>query len=255
MGIKLTFLMLALLVTRLAMGQAVPPEITNSDVVSMTKAGIGEQTIILAIQRGPVKFDAAPQALIALKAGGVSDLVLNAILASVNSKGQKSPEAPSFDAQALFQKALDGIGPHDKLAAILSVRWTGTDLQSFQGGGGTFEREQIKIYPDKLYSSLKSATGHLQKEVVTPDFSYRISGNMITTIPSTDMETARGQLAFDMIYIAQHAEDYTVSPSGEEQVGGVAADNVKISKPGMEVIWHHCCPGKNVRSYSKLLIA
>jgi hypothetical protein len=111
------------------MGQAAPTEITNSDVISMTKAGIGEQTIILAIQRGPVKFETSPQALIALKAGGVSDLVLNAILASVTSKGQVSPEAQSFDAPALFQKALDAIGPHDKLASIHSVRWVGADLQ------------------------------------------------------------------------------------------------------------------------------
>ncbi len=35
----------------------------------MTKAGIGEQTIILTIQRGPVKFDTSPQALIDLKGG------------------------------------------------------------------------------------------------------------------------------------------------------------------------------------------
>ncbi|MGD0829871.1 MAG: hypothetical protein ABR907_02930 [Terracidiphilus sp.] len=237
MCIKPAFLALSLLVSQLAMGQAAPTEITNSDVVSMTRAGIGEQTIILAIQRGPVKFDTSPQALIALKASGVTDLVLNAILASVSSKDQVSPETSNFDAHALFQRALDAIGPHDKLAAILSLRWVGTDLQSFQGGGGTFEREQIKIYPDKLYGSLKSATGHLQKDVVTPDFNYRSSGNMITTIPLTDLETVRGQLTFDIIYIAQHAEDYTVSPAGEEQVGGVTADNVKISKSGMDIIW------------------
>ena len=70
----------------------------------MTKAGIGEQTIILAIQHGPVKFDTSPQALITLKTGGVSDQVLNAILASVNSKGQVSAEAQSFDAPASFRR-------------------------------------------------------------------------------------------------------------------------------------------------------
>ena len=76
MRIRLAVLALFLLVSRLATGQAAPVQITNSDVISMTKAGIGEQTIILAIQRGPVKFDTSPQALIALKTGGVSDLSL-----------------------------------------------------------------------------------------------------------------------------------------------------------------------------------
>jgi TPR repeat protein len=81
---------LCLFVSQLAMGQATPAGITNSDVISMTKAGIGEQTIILAIQRGPDKFDTSPQALIALKVAGVSDQVLNAMLASDNSGGATS---------------------------------------------------------------------------------------------------------------------------------------------------------------------
>lgn len=59
----------------------------------MTKAGIGEQTIILAIQRGAVKFDTSPQALVALKSAGVSDQVLNAMLTSANTKIQTTIEA------------------------------------------------------------------------------------------------------------------------------------------------------------------
>jgi hypothetical protein len=237
MSIKIVFLAFSLLVSQFAMGQAAPTEITNSDVISMTKAGIGEQTIILAIQRGPVKFDTSPQALISLKAGGVSDILLNAILASINSKGQINPEAQSFDAQALFQKALDAIGPHDKLAAIHSIRWVGIDLQGAQGGNREFERELVKIYPDKVYMSLKSSTGKLQRQVVTPDFNYKSSGTMITGVPPADLETLHGQFPLDTIYIAQHAEDYTVSPAGEEQVGGVTAESIRIARSGREIIW------------------
>ena len=91
MRLQLVVLALCLSTSQFATGQAVHTEITNSDVISMTKAGIGEQTIILAIQRGPVKFDISPQALIALKIDGVSDSVLNAMLASDNSKSQASP--------------------------------------------------------------------------------------------------------------------------------------------------------------------
>ena len=90
MRIKLALLALFLLVAPLAMGQAAPATITNSDVISMTKAGIGEQTIILAIQRGPVDFDTSPKALIVLKGAGVSDPILNAMLASDKSKSQTS---------------------------------------------------------------------------------------------------------------------------------------------------------------------
>jgi tetratricopeptide (TPR) repeat protein len=101
MRIRLAAFALCLFVSLLAMGQAVPTEMTNSDVISMTKAGIGEQTIILAIQHGPAKFDASPQALIALKGAGVSDQVLNAILVSANSKVQTSVEAKNSSAATI----------------------------------------------------------------------------------------------------------------------------------------------------------
>lgn len=82
MGIKFALSALLLLVPQLTMGQSVTTEITNSDVISMAQAGISEETIILAIQRGPIKFDTSPQGLIALKKAGISDRLLNAMLAS-----------------------------------------------------------------------------------------------------------------------------------------------------------------------------
>lgn len=92
-------LVLGLFVAQLALGQAAPAEITNSDVISMTKAGIGEQTIILTIQHGPAKLDTSPQALISLKGAGVSDQVLNAMLASGNSKSQSNSVQQPAQAQ------------------------------------------------------------------------------------------------------------------------------------------------------------
>ena len=38
--------------------------ITNADVISMTKAGLAEQTIVLAISQGLSDFDTSPQALV-----------------------------------------------------------------------------------------------------------------------------------------------------------------------------------------------
>ncbi|MGA2115831.1 MAG: hypothetical protein ABSH56_13910 [Bryobacteraceae bacterium] len=46
---------------------------TNADVVNMAKSGVGEQTIILVIQKGKPKFDTSPEAVIELKKAGVSD--------------------------------------------------------------------------------------------------------------------------------------------------------------------------------------
>lgn len=236
-GFTVVIFALCLFVSLLAVGQTAPTEITNSDVISMTKAGIGEQTIILAIQHGPAKFDTSPQALIALKGAGVSDQVLNAILAAAKSEGQANPEARSAAVQTLFQKALNVIGPHEKIAAIHSYRWKASVIQNAQSGTRSFERETIRDYPDNFYISVKSPTGALQKEVITPEFNYRTAGTTIVAVPPADLEKIREGSQFDLIYIAQHSEDYTVTAVEETQGGNAGTERLKISKFGKDVIW------------------
>jgi len=71
----------------------------------MARAGIGDETIIAAIQHSPTKFDTSPQSLILLKKAGISDRVLNAMLVAGNRlaptaktpSAQKSTEAPVVD--------------------------------------------------------------------------------------------------------------------------------------------------------------
>lgn len=96
-----------------AMSQATPHPITNSDIISMTGAGIGQQTIILAIQRGPDKFDTSPQELITLKKAGVSDQVLNAMLAA----GSGEIKASSVQQPAPVQKPIASGSPSDSTDA------------------------------------------------------------------------------------------------------------------------------------------
>ena len=237
MGIKLAVLALCLFISQFAMGQAAPAEITNSDVISMTKAGIGEQTIILAIQRGPVKFDTSPQALIALKGAGVSDQVLNAILASANSDGQTSPEAQSAAAQALFRKAIAAIGPHETLMAAHSYRLKANVTVSGQGKSLSFVREEMRVFPDEDYTTSQSSTGPLQKRVITADFNYTSNGTSTSAVSPADLETARELSEFEMMQVAQRADDYMISSAGREQRGSVTVEKLKISKEGKYIIW------------------
>ena len=232
MRVKFAVLALSLLLSRLAIGQVTPSAITNADVVGMVRAGIGDQTIIIAIQRGPVNFDTSPQALIALKSGGVSDQVLNAILASTN-RGQAITEATTVDARAVFQKVIDALGAHEKVTAVQAVRWKGL----VSGGAGSSEREVVRVYPDKVYMSSKIANGQSQTEVVTPDFSYKSAGKMTTSVTSAELDTVRDQLDFDPVQVAQHPMDYEVALAGEERIGNIAAAQLSITKLGKNIKW------------------
>jgi len=50
-----------------------PVPLTNDDVISLKRAAIGDEVIILKISSGPTKFSTEAADLIALKDAGISD--------------------------------------------------------------------------------------------------------------------------------------------------------------------------------------
>lgn len=65
--------------------------LTNDDVVNMTKQGLDQAIIVKSIQTNDVQFDVSPQALIDLKAAGVSQSVMDAMMnAESNQQGAQT---------------------------------------------------------------------------------------------------------------------------------------------------------------------
>ena len=73
-ALPLLFLALA------AFGQTGKQPLTNANVIEMSRAGVPESTIILAIQNTPVKFDVSAEGILALHAAGITEPVLNQML-------------------------------------------------------------------------------------------------------------------------------------------------------------------------------
>jgi hypothetical protein len=95
------------------------------------------------------------------------------------------------------------------------------------------ERETLRVFPDRVYTTLRTGTGGVSKLVITPEFNYRNVGTQTIAVPTTELETFREQLLFDPIYIAQHAEDYAVSaPEGRG-----TTNTLRISRYGKYIIW------------------
>src|ERR1044072_1533793 len=94
MSIILTFFLCLLVISVTAAQEAKKPLI-NADVIEMTKAGLPERTIVLAIQKGPTSFDTSPQALIQLKNQGFSPAVLDAMLQAGSAGASSSQTAPA----------------------------------------------------------------------------------------------------------------------------------------------------------------
>ncbi len=73
-----------------------PAVIANQDVVSMSKAGFAESTIVAAIRANDSHFDVSPHALMTLKSEGVSQAVIETML---------NVEAANKRAASIAQKA------------------------------------------------------------------------------------------------------------------------------------------------------
>src|ERR1700722_5477497 len=134
---------MCLSISALVLGQDSHPPMTNADIISMSKSGIREETIVLAIQRGVANFDTSPQALVELKKAGVGDKVLDAMLSAPQSADsvKATEEKPTVPGGALLQKALNAIGPADKLAAIHSYRSQMHLTETSMGTVKTYDRE------------------------------------------------------------------------------------------------------------------
>jgi hypothetical protein len=67
-------------------GRTTQSSLTNADVVRLVKAGVADSTIISSIQSSPTKFDLSPDALIALHNAGVSQAVLQVMMADGSAR-------------------------------------------------------------------------------------------------------------------------------------------------------------------------
>lgn len=75
-----------------ASSAALAAPMTNEDVVKMAKGGLGEATILQAIDAAEPAFDTSPDGLVKLKQGGVSDKVIQHIM---SRKGAAPAAAPA----------------------------------------------------------------------------------------------------------------------------------------------------------------
>lgn len=253
---KSRFALLACILTafNVTYSQTSPREpITNSDIISMAQAGIGEHTIIIAIERGPVRLDTSAQALIALKKAGLSDQVLNAVLSAGKSSvgtpakfparaepdgARNSEHAHPLHAQVLFEKALDAIGPKEKLTNIQSVKSRYT--YTFKNPDGTlksYEVEDTRVYPDKSATVFTPSSGPSITQVLTQEFGYTSAGGI--KAPLSDADLAKNQESFklDPFYIARHTQDYEVEFAGTENREGAVIDLLRINTTTTTRTW------------------
>ena len=75
-------------------GLAAP--MTNDDVIMMVNGGLGEATVIQAIQSAEPRFDTSPDGLVRLKQGGVNDRIIQQVISrNAGAPAAGAPACPS----------------------------------------------------------------------------------------------------------------------------------------------------------------
>jgi tetratricopeptide (TPR) repeat protein len=99
--------------------------LTNDAVVSMVKAGLGEEIILNKIKNSQAQFDLSAQGLVRLKESGVSEVVIKAMMeasappAALEAKSPQVAAQETQDAIALYRqgKVVEATAAFDKLLA------------------------------------------------------------------------------------------------------------------------------------------
>lgn len=232
-----TALAFALLVvsSMLAFGQESRGPMTNSDVLNMVKSGIGEQTIVLAIKQGNVKFDISPQSLIELKNEGVGESVLNAMI-TATGEGDHPTVAGSSDAEAreLLQKAINAFGSRETIASIRAIRSKITEVRTTQEESVIHQLDRIRVFPDSLYLSGNNLGAKPYVQVITNNISYKRIGESASLVTGDDLTSIREVMKFDLIYIALHYDQFSVSYVEDEQLGNTAVKAIRLTLVGTQ---------------------
>jgi len=135
---------------------------------------------------------------------------------------------PPLDAQNLFQKAMDAIGPENAILRIHSIRSKADVVETSSGSAHSLERELTRVFPDSA-AKVDTTAGRNDVEVVTHDFGYRAQGETKKQMPWTDVVTLQQFLKLDPINVIQHPQDYKIQFACQESQEGANCSQLLIT--------------------------
>jgi hypothetical protein len=107
--------LLLLIVTGVS-AQQKNPALTNGDILTMVKGGLQEATVLNAIAANETDFDVSAKALLDLKQAGISDKIIDAMLAA-EAKKRNAASAASASVQSAPTEGATPPGPQDAATA------------------------------------------------------------------------------------------------------------------------------------------
>lgn len=156
-------------------------QITNADVIEMIQAGLSEATVLLSIEKSPSNFDTSPKALIALKKGGATQKIMDAVMSKANATPSTiapdptTPPSPNPYAQGpatVFTYKhlvmIDGSRRTPLKVSPQSGTKTGTNPLTFVPGAGLFVKSKVAFKFDGARAEIRTSNPKVEFEVTVP---------------------------------------------------------------------------------------
>src|ERR1700674_1922602 len=110
-----SLLVLMLVIVAGVAAQQKNPALTNDDILKMVKGGLQETTVLNAITANETDFDVSAKALLDLKQAGISDKIIDAMLAAEARK--RNAAVPTSASVAPASQPAEGATPPGQDAA------------------------------------------------------------------------------------------------------------------------------------------
>lgn len=179
--------------------------LTNADVLEMVKAGLPETTIVKSVQTSATSFDVSPASLIALHQDGVSQKIMDAMLAASSRPPARSPMLPPArtPAAAPAAAARSTPGPTSAAAAApfavtvgdqsLAVERTRLSQTAARAKSlGSLAKD--RLMDEALRSGLNSAAAEAGSAVGRQVISH--AGGIVGSMVSTAMKTQSKRMTY-----------------------------------------------------------
>lgn len=233
---KLTSLVLLLSSVLASFAQAL---LTNDSIIKMWKGGVGEAVILSTIKASPASFTTSPDDLLALKAAGVTDKIMEAMLAKRSSGATKAPAKDAKRTPAAAPVTAAAAAPpavHD-IGVYYLKRNTWTDLPP-------------EIVNWKTVGLLKTiGTVGLVKEDRSGHLNGLHSGTPlhwpVTLLVYTPPDVAISEYRLIRLHESKDIRDFRTGEDGGKNAGGlVSFDSTKIAERTFEIKPRGSDPGE-----------
>jgi len=154
--------------------------------------------------------------------------------------GAAAPTAPanSAEAKALLAKVIEALGGAAKLQSVKAIHRIAAENRVTPMGEIPITTDATIVLPDQLRQVMQTPQGDVMM-VATPSAAFMAGPMGTQDLPASAKQQIGQELKKNMIYVAQHANDGSVSVAlGQAQkIGDVNAQALDITSGGAKITW------------------